>query len=65
MTPDQQAFHDAMTGKDKNVFTCPWMERIKECRERGYMLGLLEGLKYQVDERTRKKIEEFLAGIKE
>lgn len=50
---------------DTPVFTCTWPERAIECHQRGEMIGMLMSVRFLVDAETRKKIEEFLAGVKD
>jgi len=55
----------AATAPDASVFSYSWKERTKEARERGEMIGMLQGVRFLVDAGTKMKIEELLARIGE
>lgn len=58
-----QCLPPAVTTPDASVFTCSWKERLKECQQRGEMIGMLMSVRFMVDVETRKNIEEFLKEI--
>lgn len=49
----------------RQQFTCSWKQRSEELSNYGFILGVLQGLRYQVDDKTRKKIDEALAKVSE
>lgn len=44
-------------------YTCSWPERIEEQRRYGYLVGAIQGLRYRVDDETKKVIDDVLRKV--